>query len=143
MRESLKSVLMFRFQYTVPEDKTVPHLYPEAPELQHMPKVLATGFMVGLFEWTCIQAINPHIDWPKEQTVGIGLNLNHLAATPPGLTVRVEVKLEEVDGRRLVFSIAADDGIDTISKGTHERFIIDADKFNRKVADKADKAAAI
>ena len=142
MMDSLKPGLTFTFQYLVPEEKTVPYLYPEAPELQKMPKVLATGFMVGLFEWTCIQAINAHIDWPREQTVGIGLNLNHLAATPPGLTVNVEVKLEEVDGRRLVFSITADDGIDTISKGTHERFIIDAGKFNQKVADKANQAAA-
>ena len=136
MKDALKPGLTFQFKFEVPENKTVPFLYPEAPELQQMPKVLATGFMVGLFEWTCIQAINPHIDWPNEQTVGIGINLNHLAATPPGLTVTVEVKLEDVDGRRLVFSIVADDGIDTISKGTHERFIIDAAKFNRKVAEK-------
>jgi fluoroacetyl-CoA thioesterase len=101
-----------------------------------MPKVLATGFMVGLFEWTCIQAINPHIDWPREQSVGIGVNLNHISATPPGLTVTVNVKLEEVEGRKLVFSIVADDGIDKISEGTHDRFIIDAAKFNAKVAAK-------
>ncbi len=142
MKDSLKPGLTYSFQYLVPENKTVPFLYPEAPELQQMPKVLATGFMVGLFEWTCIQAINPHLDWPDEQTVGIGLNLNHLAATPPGLTVTVAVKLKEVDGRRLVFSIVADDGIDKISEGTHERFVIDAAKFNRKVAEKANKAAA-
>ena len=108
MKNSLKSGLTFKFKYTVPDDKTVPFLYPEAPEFQQMPKVLATGFMVGLFEWTCIQAINPHIDWPREQTVGIGLNLNHLAATPAGLTVTVSVTLQEVDGRKLVFSIIAD-----------------------------------
>jgi fluoroacetyl-CoA thioesterase len=60
----------------------------------------------------------------------------------PGLTVNVEVKLEEVDGRRRFFLVAADDGVDTISKGTHERFIIDAAKFNQKVAEKANKAAA-
>ena len=136
MNNSLKPGLIFNFQYTVPENKTVPHLYPEATEFQEMPKVLATGFMVGLFEWTCIQAINPHIDWPREQTVGIAVNLNHLAATPPGLTVNVKVKLEEVEGRRLVFSIVADDGIDTISEGTHDRFIIDAAKFNAKIAAK-------
>ena len=136
MNNSLKPGLIFNFQYTVPENKTVPHLYPEAIEFQEMPKVLATGFMVGLFEWTCIQAINPHIDWPREQTVGIAVNLNHLAATPPGLTVNVKVKLEEVEGRRLVFSIVADDGIDTISEGTHDRFIIDAAKFNAKIAAK-------
>ena len=140
MKDSLKSGLMYKFQYLVPEDKTVPFLYPEAPELQQMPKVLATGYMVGLFEWTCIQAINPHINWPDEQTVGIDVNLNHLAATPPGLTVNVTVKLEEVDGRRLVFAIEADDGVDIISKGTHERFVIDAAKFNRKVAEKTKEA---
>ena len=142
MKDSLKPGLTYEFQYRVPEDKTVPFLYPEAVEFQQMPKVLATGFMVGLFEWTCIQAINPHINWPEEQTVGIGVKLNHLAATPPGLTVNVTVKLEEVDGRRLVFSIAADDGVDTISKGTHERFVIDAAKFNRRVADKSRQAGA-
>lgn len=142
MKDSLKAGLAFQFKFEVPENKTVPFLYPEAPELQQMPKVLATGFMVGLFEWTCIQAINPHLDWPEEQTVGIGINLNHLAATPPGLTVTVNVKLEEVDGRRLVFSIEADDGIDTISKGTHERFVIDAAKFNGKVDEKAKQASS-
>jgi len=50
MKDSLKSGLTFKFQYTVPDDKTVPFLYPEAPEFQQMPKVLATGFMVELFQ---------------------------------------------------------------------------------------------
>jgi len=136
MKDTLKPGLTYQFKYEVPENKTVPFLYPEAAEFQKMPRVLATGFMVGLFEWTCIQAINPHIDWPDEQTVGIGINLNHLAATPPGLTVNVAVRLEEVEGRKLVFSILADDGIDKISEGTHERFVIDAAKFNARVADK-------
>jgi len=134
MKNSLKPGLIFDFQYKVPDNKTVPHLYPEAPEFQEMPKVLATGFMVGLFEWTCIQAINPHIDWPREQTVGIAVKLSHLAATPPGLTVTVDVKLESVDGRRLVFSVQAHDGIDTISTGTHERVIIDEARFLSKLA---------
>ncbi len=136
MKNSLQPGLTYEFKFKVPENKTVPYLYPESPEFQAMPQVLATGFMVGLFEWTCIQAINPHIDWPREQTVGIDLKLNHIAATPPGLTVTVKVKLEEVEGRKLVFSIVADDGIDKISEGTHDRFIIDAAKFNAKMAAK-------
>ena len=136
MKNSLQPGLTYTFKFKVPENKTVPYLYPESPEFQVMPKVLATGFMVGLFEWTCIQAINPHIDWPREQTVGIDVKLNHIAATPPGLTVTVNVKLEEVDGRKLVFSIVADDGIDKISEGTHDRFIIDAAKFNAKMTAK-------
>jgi fluoroacetyl-CoA thioesterase len=138
MKDSLKPGLTFEFKFKVPESKTVPHLYPESPEFQVMPRVLATGFMVGLFEWACIQAINPHIDWPDEQTVGIQVNLSHLAATPPGLTVTVKGKLEEVEGRKLSFSIVADDGVDTISRGRHDRFVIDAAKFNAKMAAKGE-----
>lgn len=134
MKDSLRSGLAFQFRFTVPENKTVPFLFPESLEFQKMPRVLATGFMVGLFEWACIEAVNPHLDWPKEQTVGIGVSLTHSAATPPGLTVTVKGKLEKVEGRKLTFSLSADDGIDEISKGTHERFVIDADRFNDKVA---------
>jgi len=136
METSLQPGLTFEFKFKIPENKTVPHLYPESTEFQAMPRVLATGFMVGLFEWACIQAINPHIDWPREQTVGIAVKLSHIAATPPGLTVTVNGKLAAVEGRKLVFSLVADDGIDKISEGTHDRFIIDAAKFNAKMAEK-------
>lgn len=142
MKSELKPGITYRFNYKVPPNKTVPHLLPESPEFQVMPKVLATGFMVGLFEWACIKAINPYIDWPKEQTVGIHVNFSHIAATPSGLTLNVNVKLEKVDGRKLTFSIVADDGVDKISEGTHERFIIDAEKFNKKMAEKQARASA-
>ena len=102
MKSSLQPGLVYEFKFKIPDNKTVPHLYPESPEFQAMPNVLATGFMVGLFEWTCIQAINPHIDWPDEQTVGVNVELSHLAATPPGLTVSGKVKLEKEEGRKLV-----------------------------------------
>ncbi len=141
MKDTLRPGLTFEFNYTVPESKTVPYLYPESPEFQVMPKVFATGYMVGLFEWACIRAVNPHIDWPQEQTVGIDVKLSHLAATPPGLTVTVRGALEQVEGRKLLFSLSAHDGIDTISEGVHERFVIVADKFNRKAAAKAAPAA--
>jgi len=138
VKNTLEPGLTFEFKFKVPENKTVPHLYPESPEFQAMPRVLATGFMVGLFEWACIRFVNPYIDWPREQTVGIDIKLSHIAATPPGLTVTVNGKLEIVEGRKLVFSIKAHDGIDTISEGTHDRFIIDAAKFNGKMAAKVD-----
>jgi fluoroacetyl-CoA thioesterase len=137
MKDSLQPGLTFAFKFTVPENKTVPYLFPESPEFQEMPKVLATGFMVGLFEWACIQALNPHLDWPAEQTVGIHVNLSHVAATPPGLKVTVKGFLEKVEGRKLTFSLVADDGVDEISAGHHVRFIIDAQKFNAKMAAKA------
>jgi fluoroacetyl-CoA thioesterase len=136
MRDSLQAGLTFEFAFQVPESKTVPYLYPESREFQVMPQVLATGFMVGLFEWACIQAINPHLDWPREQTVGIDIRVNHVAATPPGLTVTVRGSLDRVEGRKLSFSLLADDGLETISEGTHERFVIDAEKFNAKMAAK-------
>jgi len=138
MKDTLKAGIEHELQFRVSDSKTVSALYPEASEFQVMPRVFATGYMVGLIEWACIQAINPHIDWPSEQTVGISINVNHTAATPPGLEVCARVKLIKVDGKRLVFETELSDGVDNISKGTHERFIINADKFNQKVMQKAE-----
>ena len=137
MKASLKPGLEHAFIFVVPESKIVPALYPESPEFQEMPHVFATGFLVGLIEWTCIQAVNPHIDWPDEQTVGTKIAIDHTAATPPGLRVTTSVRLVEVDRRRLVFAVQAHDGVDTISRGTHERFVIDAATFNRNVRAKS------
>src|SRR5713226_2426815 len=142
MRETLKPGIEYEFRFRVPSTKTVRALYPESPEFQAMPEVFATGFMVGFIEWTCIQAINPHIEWPVEQTVGTHINVSHSAATPPGLEVVAKVKLVEVDGRRLVFEVQARDEVDVISKGTHERFIILAEKFNARVREKARSVSA-
>ena len=142
MKETLQEGLVYRFAFKVPENRTVPHLLPESPEFQAMPRVLATGYMVGLIEWVCIQAVNPHLDWPAEQTVGVGVNLSHSAATPPGLVVTIEVKLVTIEGRKLTFAISASDGVDTISQGFHERFVIIADKFNERAEKKAKAALA-
>ena len=139
MKDSLKPGLSFELQYKVPENKTVPHLFPEFDEGRVMPNVFASGYMMGLFEFACIKAINPHLDWPEEQSVGIGFHLSHTAATPPGFTVTVKGKLEKMEGRKLTFDIEAHDGIDTISRGTHERFVIQAAKFKAAVAAKAEK----
>jgi len=140
MKDSLHPGLQFTFSFPVPENRTVPHLLPESPEFQAMPEVLASGFMVGLIEWACIQAINPHLDWPREQTVGIGFKLSHVAATPPGLTVTINVELTQVEGRKLTFAVRASDDHDLISEGIHERFVIDAARFIAKVADKGSTA---
>src|SRR3990170_5230898 len=124
MRETLQAGIEHQLRFRVTPSKTVPVLYPEAEEFQAMPEVLAIGFLVGLLEWACIQAVKPHLDWPSEQTVGTHIDVSHLAATPPGLEVTAKVKLIEVDGRRLVFEVEAHDGVDLISRGRHERFII-------------------
>ena len=141
MKDSLKPGIEYELRYRVPESKTVPHLYPEAPEFQVMPRVFATGFMVGFIEWACLLCIIPHLDWPAEQSVGTHVNLSHSAATPPGLEVRAKVSLVQVDGRKLVLEVEADDGVDTICKGSHERFVINAAKFIERVKAKAQAAA--
>jgi fluoroacetyl-CoA thioesterase len=140
VKETLAPGLTVAYEFKIPRNKTVPYLYPEIPAARVMPEVFATGFMVGLIEFACIQAINPHIDWPREQSVGIRIDVKHMAATPPGLTVTVRGTLDRVEGRRLFFSISADDGIDRIAEGTHERFVVDAEKFKGQVAVKAAKA---
>lgn len=137
MKTSLEPGLTASFSFEIPENKTVPHLYPEAPEFRTMPHVFATGYMVGLIEWTCMKLIQPHLDYPAEQSVGTDVKLNHTAATPPGFTVTVQAKLEQVEGRRLSFTVSAHDGIDEICRGTHERFVIDTARFNAKVNEKA------
>ncbi len=136
MTDTLHAGMTFEFHYLVSEKSTVPNLFPDIDEGAVMPKVLATGYMVGLMEFACIKFINPHIDWPRQQTVGIHVNVSHTAATPPGMTVAIKGKLEKVEGRKLSFSLEAFDDKDQISKGTHERFIIDAEKFNAAVAKK-------
>jgi fluoroacetyl-CoA thioesterase len=143
VKTSLQPGLTYRFRFTVPVEKTVPYLYPESALFQDMPRVLATGFMVGLMEWACIEAIRPYLDWPREQSLGTMVNFTHLAATPPGLTVTVEVKLDRIESRKLYFALSAHDGIDTIAEGTHERTVIEVARFERRIAEKVRAAGAL
>jgi fluoroacetyl-CoA thioesterase len=136
MKDSLKPGLESEFTFRVTEGKTVPALYPEAPEFREMPQVFATGFMVGFIEWACIKLVNPHLDWPQEQTVGTHINVSHTAPTPPGMNVTARVRLLTVEGRRLVFEVEARDEAEPIGKGTHERFVIDRKRFDEKMTRK-------
>lgn len=140
MKPSLKAGLKHRFVYIVPEEKTVPHLYREAPELQVMPEVFATGFMVGLMEWTCVQLLAPHLD-EGEGSLGTHIDVSHKAATPVGMTVTVDAECVEARGPRVRFKVTAHDGVDEIGSGTHERFIVSWDRFNRGMEAKEAKAA--
>ncbi|MHB1587406.1 MAG: thioesterase family protein [Acidiferrobacteraceae bacterium] len=140
MKETLKPGIRYQHKFIVPESKTVPALYPESDEFRAMPRVFATGFLVGFLEWACIRAINPHLDWPREQTVGTHVDISHEAATPPGLEVTATVELISVEGRKLVFVVEAHDGIDLISKGRHERFVINKEKFDAKLGAKRGNA---
>lgn len=139
MKPSLQAGLKHSFAYTVPVSKTVPHLYPESPELAAMPEVFATGFMVGLMEWTCVQLLEPHLD-EGEGSLGVHIDVSHTGATPPGFTVTVEAECTELRGPRAKFNIRAHDGIEQIGAGTHERFIIRWNRFDRTLQAKLARA---
>lgn len=136
MKDSLKPGLRFEHRFRVAPNKTVPALYPESEEFVAMPEVFATGFLVGLLEWACIRALKPHLDWPREQTVGTHIDVSHCAATPPGMEITVHVELLSIEGRKLTFSVRAHDETELISEGRHERFVIDRARFDAKLEGK-------
>ncbi|HUL87514.1 MAG TPA: thioesterase family protein [Pseudolabrys sp.] len=142
MKPTLKPGLKHSFSYKVPENKTVPFTYPESPEIAAMPKVFATGFMIVLMEWTCVQLLNQHLD-DGEGSLGTHVDVSHLAATPPGMIVKVDVEIVDVQGRKLMFKVTAHDGVDLIGEGRHERVVVAWDRFNAKVAAKAKSAAEL
>ncbi len=141
MKETLKPGARAEFQFTVPATKTVPNLYPEAPEFQAMPAVFATGFHVGLMEWAALKALEAHMD-DGEGSLGIHVDVSHCAATLPGQTVTVEAEVTEVHGRRITFKVKAHDGIELIGEGTHQRMVVPWQRFKAKVNAKA-KAAGV
>lgn len=136
MKDTLRPGIRFEHKFVVPSSKAVPSLYPEAEEFAEMPEVFATGFLVGFLEWSCIKAVNPHLDWPGKQTVGTHIDVSHEAATPPGFEVTAVVELIQVEGKKLVFSVEAHDGVDVISRGRHERFVINREKFDARLEQK-------
>ena len=135
MKDTLKAGLTHRFTYKVPVNKTVPYLYPEADDFRAMPQVFATGFLVGLMEWTCILLMAPHLN-AGEGSVGIHIDVSHVAATPPGFAITVDAECIGVKGRKLTFHVRAHDGVELIGEGRHERAVVTWDKFNARVAEK-------
>ena len=99
-------------------------------------KVFATPMMIALIEKTCNESVVPQLD-AGQGTVGTQINVSHCAATPVGMKVWCDSELVEIDRRRLVFKVAAYDECGIIGEGTHERFVIDSQKFQRKAEEKS------
>ena len=93
--------------------------------------VLATPAMIALIEQTAWQSVAPALG-PGQGTVGTKLDIEHTAATPVGMTVRCETELTEIDRRRLVFRVRVSDDAGPVGRGTHERFIVDNERFLQK-----------
>ena len=97
--------------------------------------VYSTPSLIALLEAAAINAFAGHL--PDGQTsVGTALNIKHLAATPVGMTVNATATLTTIDGRRLVFDVSASDEVELISEGTHERFIVNQERFEERVRGK-------
>ena len=98
-------------------------------------KVFATAMMIALMEKTAVLSVEPYLE-EGQNTVGTGINVSHCSATPVGMKVWAETELVEIDRRRLVFKVAAYDECGLIGEGTHERFIVDNDRFMKKTQEK-------
>ncbi len=90
--------------------------------------VFATPWMVALMENAAVQAVQSALA-PGEGTVGTRLDVTHDAATPVGMRVWAEAEVTAVEGRKLTFAVSAFDEAGKIGGGTHERFVIQTDKF--------------
>lgn len=97
-----------------------------------MPAVLSTPNLVGLLERTARQALAPLLD-PNERTVGIEIELRHLAPTPVGQTVTCTARVIHVDGREVSFHVEARDAHEMIARGSHRRAVIRVESFARRV----------
>lgn len=98
--------------------------------------VFATPYMIALMEKATCNAINPYLS-EGESSVGTSINVSHVKASGRGAIIKAEAILEEIDGRRLVFSVCAteEDGT-VIGKGNIERFVVGIDRFMKKVEEK-------
>ena len=93
--------------------------------------VFATPMLISLVEKACRCSVEPYLD-EGQTTVGTLVNVAHLAATPIGMRVWCDTELVEIDRRRLVFRVTVRDAGGLVGEGTHERFIIDTDRFVKK-----------
>ena len=98
----------------------------------------ATPAMIALIEETAWRSVAPFLD-PGQGTVGTKLEISHLAATPLGMKVSCRTELTEVDRRRLVFKAEVFDASGKVGEGTHERFIVENEKFLSRARSKAGK----
>ncbi len=98
-------------------------------------KVLATPILVMLFEQAAIRAIEPALE-EGQSSVGTRVDIQHLAATPVGMSVTARARLVAVDGRRLTFEVEAEDDHEPVGRGTLERFLGDTARFQARLAQK-------
>lgn len=98
-------------------------------------KVLATPVMLALMEQAAAELVEENLT-PELTSVGISINVNHVAPTPVGMEIRAEAEVVEIDGRKIIFEVRASDDGGEIGSGRHERFIVEREKFQTKADQK-------
>ena len=101
-----------------------------------LPRVFATPMMIMAMENAALNAIRGYLD-AGESAVGTAIDVRHLAATPVGHEVTAEAEVTGVDGRRVTFNVKARDDTEDIGSGTHERLVIDRNRFEQRLAAKS------
>ena len=138
MKPTLIPGLTATHTFTVTAANTVPQLALDRSTFDDIPEVLATAYMIVMMEAAATKALRPHLD-ANEGSLGISVNVTHLAATLPGQTVTATAEITAVEGRKVTFRVSAHDGLDKIGEGTHQRAIVPWDRFKAGVAAKAVK----
>ena len=132
MKHSLQINLSGRREILVDEKRCISFMGREA-------MVYATPMMVSDVEYTCRDFLLEHLD-AGEDSVGTQVVIDHLAATPLGLKVVIELSISAVDRRKVTFNFLVKDSIEEVGRGTHTRFIVDATKTKERLAAKRAKA---
>lgn len=128
----LETGLVHQAQFTVEPRHTVPQVEPHWPGFQDKPPLLATAYMIGFMEQTCIQALRPFLT-PEEHTLGIAVDMSHEAPTLPGAVVTATVELVKREGKVLHFAVSCRDNNGLIGRGTHKRAIIQVARFMQRL----------
>ncbi|HZQ73821.1 MAG TPA: thioesterase family protein [Burkholderiales bacterium] len=132
MKASLKPGLAGKKTVQVDEERCIGFMGKEGA-------VYATPRMVSDVEYTCRDFLLEHLD-AGEDSVGAHVTIDHLAATPMGLSATIELRIEEVDRRKVVFSFSVSDPVEQVGRGRHVRFVVDTAKTRERLAAKRAKA---
>ena len=141
MKRPVPEGLRITKKYTVPADKVARRLMPESRQFQTLPEMLATGYLCGLIEWTCMELVETYLD-DGDHTIGVQMNLTQAVPTPPGVELEIVIRYHSIEGRRLRFQFTVRDSRELISEGTHERYIVNLARLEQTLAQKRPATAA-
>jgi predicted thioesterase len=133
MKETNAALLSTIREFTVDRERTIDFMGEDA-------RVYATPMLVRDIEITCRDLLAAHVE-PGEDSVGTRVEIDHLAPTLLGMTVRIAARAVEIKGRAVVFEIEASDGKDTICRGRHSRFVVNVEQTKKRLSQKQAAAA--